>query len=127
MKRTLALILALILCLSLAACGGSDSSSDSGNTITSANEAIQAVKSGNGWTDAANEIAVDLGFKRYGDPSWGTCSASQNPDGSWDVTLKGKISGYTDDYNDNFESETFDYTVTIGADGSVDWYTGKTR
>ena len=126
MKKAIVWILILITCLFLCACG--EDTSFSGNTIeiTTHKQAVDLVKKGDRITNAAWEIHYDLGFKKYNSPSWGTCVASENSDGSWEVTLCGSMSGYTDDYNNNYEHYSFEYKVSIGADGAINWSSGKT-
>lgn len=129
MKKLFALILVFALCFSICACGTDSSDSDSGSTkITSSMQAVNRVKNGDSWTSAGTEIRMDLGFKfnKIYDPDYGSCTAKENSDGSWDVTLKGNMSGYIDDYNEDFETYSFTYTVTIDSDGEVKWSSGRT-
>ena len=127
MKKIIVCFLLLITCLPLFACGNSSSSSGNKTKITNHTQAVNYVKNGDRITNAAYEIRGDLGFKKYNTPSWGSCTASKNDDGSWDVKLCGSMSGYTDDYNNNFERYSFEYTVSIDADGSIDWYSAQTK
>lgn len=60
-----------------------------------------------------------MGFKTFSEPQFGTCSAEQNGDGSWAVTLKGNMQGYVDDYQTDFEQYKFDVTATVSKTGEV--------
>ena len=54
------------------------------------------------------------------EPNWGSCTAEQDADGTWIVTLKGNISGYTDEYKKNFISnKAFESTVKVNSEGEV--------
>ena len=54
------------------------------------------------------------------EPNWGSCTAEQDADGKWIVTLKGTISGYTDEYKKNFISnKAFEATVWVNSEGDV--------
>ena len=67
-----------------------------------------------------DEIADVYKMKFYYTPDWGTVTATQRSDGSWDVELKGTISGYTDDYKTDFEyDKKFTAKVTVGSSGYV--------
>ena len=60
-------------------------------------------------------------MKFYYTPDWGTCDA-RHVAGEWDVTLKGKISGYTDDYKEDFiYDKTFSVQVTVSQYGSIEY------
>ena len=127
MKKALSLILALVLCLSLCACGTGSSSSDQSKKITTHKQALKLVQDGDGFTSARTEICEDLKFREIIHTNWGTCTAGQNSDGTWTVKLCGSMRGYTDNYSREAETYSFDYTVTIDAEGSVKWYQGKTK
>lgn len=128
MKKFLCLILVLVLSFSVCACGPKYVYGGSSTQITTASDAVNLVKKGDGFTSAATEIRMDLGFKfnTIYNPSYGTCTAQKNSDGTWSVTLKGNMSGYIDDYNDDFETYTFTYTVTVDENGNVKWSSGRT-
>lgn len=71
-------------------------------------------------TKVINKIAEEFGLKFFYDPDYGTCTAS-NQGGEWKVTLKGTISGYTDDYKSNFVyDKKFTATVDVSKDGEVE-------
>ena len=58
-------------------------------------------------------------MKFFYTPDWGTCTA-RKVGGGWDVTLKGNISGYTDDYKKDFiYDKTFKVTVTVSSSGNI--------
>jgi len=127
LKRTLCLMLVLLTIGTLCACGsggsGNSSYSDSDNVskIETSSAAIRAVKNYMSGTffSVEQQIAAELGFNNFYSPDYGTETASQNYDGSWDVTLKGKMSGYTDEYHDDFESYKFEVTAEVSEYGSV--------
>ena len=48
------------------------------------------------------KIADCWDMKFFYTPEWGTCTAEKKYNGDWEVVLKGNISGYTDDYKDDF-------------------------
>lgn len=140
MKKVLTLCLALCLMLSATACSmpnGSSSDSDYDNDYSSdydsdygsdydsdydytpsmsESEAIAAVKNDSG---IAQKIANLYGLKFFYQPDYGTCTATQNYSGGWSVTLKGTISGYTDDYKTNF---SYDNKFTVKASVSDSGY-----
>lgn len=127
MKKALSLFLALVMCLSLCACGNKSSSSNTSKKITTHNQAVNLVKNGDGFTSASTEIHEDLKFKQIIYTNWGSCTASQNSDGTWTVKLCGTMSGYIDNYSKESERYSFEYTVTIDAEGSVNWAQGRTK
>ncbi len=120
MKKLLALLLVGIMVLSLCACGSS-TSSDKETKITTSSEAISRVKNQypSGMFSIENRIANELGFRKYQNPVYGSQEAKENPDGSWTVTLKGNMSGYTDEYATNLQNKTFTIKATVTADGDV--------
>lgn len=112
-------IMMFILCTT--GCGSSSNSGGSKQSITSSSQAISAVKNYMSGTSLSLEqrIAGALGFKNFYDPQYGTSSADQNSDGSWDVTIKGSMTGYVDDYHDDLESYKFEVSATVSESGSV--------
>ena len=136
MKRMIAIFLALIMVLSLCACGSSSKRNSSSSSSTSsekedtknttASDAIDRVKKGDYVTNAKYEIKTDLGLKEAYQPDWGTCTAEQRYDGSWSVTLCGTISGYMDDYHSDRVWISFEYKVNVDEDGYVHWSWGST-
>ena len=124
------ILIILMLGISLLGCNGDsdsysyydDYSDYSDNTgIKYSSQAIQAVKNDN----LEQRIANALGFKKFYSPEYGTSSAEKNYDGSWDVTIKGNMSGYVDDYHDDFESYKFLVDATVYESGSVTIYVKK--
>lgn len=134
MKKWIALLLALVMCLSLCACGSKRDDADDDDderdeqveetaepAITTESQAISAVKN-DGYSDyniTAQAIARKLGFNQFYDPDYGVCEAEQNSDGSWSVTLNGSMSGYTDEYHSEFEKMKFKVTAEVSPDGEV--------
>lgn len=115
MKKWIALLLALVMCLSLCACGGGDKSSsekkdedtiesDYDTDELSETKVISAAKEN--WNVVEN-LANKLGFKQYYSPQYGTCTAKEGDDGLWTYTLKGTMSGYVDDYHSDLKSKQF--------------------
>ena len=127
LKRALCLMLVLLTIGTLCACGsggsGNSSYSDSDNVskIETSSAAIRAVKNymSGTYLSVEQQIAAKFGFNNFYSPDYATETASQNYDGSWDVTLKGKISGYTDEYNDDFETNKFEVTAEVSEYGTV--------
>ena len=127
LKRALCLMLVLLTIGTLCACGsggsGNSSYSDSDNVskIETSSAAIRAVKNymSGTYLSVEQQIAAKFGFNNFYSPDYATETANQNYDGSWDVTLKGKISGYTDEYNDDFETNKFEVTAEVSEYGTV--------
>ena len=119
MKKAISLILALLMCLSLCACGGSPSSAKEEEKITTSYAAIAKVKS-YGLYGLENKIAGELFFKRFAAPKYGSENAKQNADGSWSVSLKGNMTGYTDEYATKVDTKTFSVSATVREDGTVE-------
>ena len=94
------------------------SSNNNYSTITtiSESEAISIAKQS---SKVQNKIADYWDMKFFYTPDWGTCTA-RKVGGDWDVTLKGNISGYTDDYKKDFiYDKTFKVTVTVSSSGNI--------
>ena len=96
-----------------------DESPASNAVITTADEAIQAVKT---YPGTSQTIANYFKFKNFYEPEYGTCTAVPAKDGSingWNVTLKGNMSGYVDDYHSELENQTFTLTAFVTDTGIV--------
>lgn len=122
MKNAISLLLALTMVFALCACGDANTSSAEDKTIKTEEEAINRVKncqysSGNYYTEG--RIAGSLGFIFYARPDYGVCSATQNEDGSWDVVLKGKMTGSLNETKTDIKTYGFEYKVTISSEGAV--------
>lgn len=124
----LAAICVLTVSLCLWGCESNDSDSsyenkdyDNNNSVTTSSiSKSQAISIAKGSSKVQNEIAEYYGMKFFYTPDWGTITASQQYDGDWEVVLKGKISGYTDDYKSNFiYDKTFSAKVTVSSSGYV--------
>ena len=116
--RITSIALVMLICAWCFVGCGSDESKDKG--ITTAEDAIyKAQTDGVRFCSLENEIASALGFKKYDSPNYGTCSALQNSDGSWDVTLKGTMRGSVDDYNETRKTYKFEANVKIKTDGRM--------
>ena len=119
--RILSVVMALAICLSCFVGCSSSSSSESKTKIKTSSEAISEVKGyayGTDWS-LNNQIARKYGFKSFSAPNYGTCTATQKADGSWEVSIKGNMIGYTDDYNSNLEKYNFDVYATVTEEGNV--------
>ena len=128
MKKVFALCLIMCLTFSLTSCSsnGSTTNNDYNSDYTpsyttpqlSESAAISAVKSEFG---LARQIADLHNLKFFSQPEYGTCTATKNyTNGGWKVTLKGTISGYTDDYKKNFSYKNrFTVTALVSDTGLV--------
>ncbi len=137
MKKTISLLLLLAMVLSLCACGTtssapktttkrSSSSYDYSYTPSTISKSTAISKAQSSKT-VQNAIADKYGMKFYYTPDWGTCTATKSGDG-WKVTLKGNISGYTDDYKSNFiYDKKFTATVTVSGTGYVSSYVSVSK
>ncbi len=119
-KKSLCLILVVVTIFALSACGSSSSTSST-QKIETSSQAINKVKNYLSGTSFSLEqqIAGALGFNNFYDPQYGTSSARQNSDGSWDVTIKGSMTGYVDEYHDDLKSYKFEVSATISETGRV--------
>ncbi len=114
-------IITIIVVFSFKGCSSSDRKNTSfGETITSSSQAINAVKNYNSGTPFSTEqlIASELGFNNFYSPNYGTSDATQNDDGSWEVEINGNMSGYVDDYADEFENYKFTIKATVSSSGT---------
>ena len=119
-KKSLCLMLVVVTIFALSACGSSSSTSST-QKIETSSQAINKVKNYMSGTSFSLEqrIAGALGFNNFYDPQYGTSSATQNSDGSWNVTIKGSMTGYVDEYHDDLESYKFEVSATVSETGSV--------
>lgn len=120
MKKIVALLLVFVMVFALCACGGSTVDS---NKITNENQAINTVK---GWYDTPDRICDALGFVMYANPDYGVCSANQNSDGTWDVVLKGKMTGSMNETKTDIRVYGFEFKVS-GLESMDDYKIGKCR
>lgn len=121
-----AVLAAVVLLFAIIGISNSSDSSNSGSSYSNtkieySSQAINAVKKYLTGTSFSVEqrIAGTLGFKQFYSPDYGSETAKQNYDGSWEVTLKGKMSGYVDEYHDDFKSYKFEATAKVSEDGKV--------
>lgn len=115
-------MVAIIIVFSIKGCSSSHKDDTNyGETITSSSQAINAVKNYNSGTPFSTEqrIASELGFNNFYSPNYGTSDATQNEDGSWDVEINGNMSGYVDEYADDFENYKFTIKANVSNNGSV--------
>lgn len=89
--------------------------------ITTPSRAIKQVKKYMGGTDFSLEqrIAGTLGFNNFHNPKYSSSSATKNGDGSWDVILKGSMSGYDSEYDNKFKTYKFEVRATVWEVGNV--------
>lgn len=126
MKKIITYLVAVFMCIFLCACGSSttsDNTETEEKKITTSSEAIYEVKNhypSNSMFSLDNQIAGELHFKSYHSPKYGSENATENPDGSWTVTLKGNMSGYTDEYGRDLSTRNFTVNATVTADGDVE-------
>lgn len=136
MKKWIALLLALVMSFALCACNRSDEKADSANNeeeivemreITES-EAVDAVKNDvfGGTNMTEQSICSALGFKQFYTPDYGTYDAVQNENGTWEITLRGSMSGYVDDYHSEYETKRFELVATARYSGNPDSYQGIT-
>ena len=123
MKKVICLLLVVICFMGCFVGCGSDSSNNSGDkkTVTNSDQAIAAVKNNLKGSAFSTEqrIASALGFNNFSEPRYGANTATQKQDGSWDVTLKGSMSGYVDDYHSDFKTFQFELKATVSETGDV--------
>lgn len=116
-------IVAVIIIFSFKGCSSNDNDGLAyrGTTISSSFEAINAVKNYNSGTTYSTDqlIASELGFNNFYPPKYGTSEAVENDDGTWDVEIHGNMSGYVDDYVDEFENYKFTLKATINSNGRI--------
>lgn len=120
MKKITTLLLAFAMVFALCACGGSTVDS---NEITNEIQAINTVKD---FFDTPERICDALGFVMYANPDYGVCSAEQNSDGTWDVVLKGKMTGSMNETKTDIRTYGFEFKVS-GLESMDDYKIGKCR
>ena len=109
-----------LICVNFISCQ-EKSSNDSGDVADvpisiSKSEAIAIAQKS---SYVQNEIAEKYGMKFFYTPEWGTVTATNEYSG-WEVVLKGKISGYTDDYKSDFiYDKKFTARVRMSSSGTV--------
>ena len=120
MKKIISFLLVIVFIFTLSSCARDDGPSYEDyireDVSISRSEAISIAKNSKKVQD---EIADFRDLKFYYTPDWGTCTASESGQ-RWEVTLKGTITGYADDYKDDFRyGKTFKATVTVSPNGTV--------
>ena len=125
-KKIVALtITALVLAVCFLSCN-SDDASDSVE-ITTSMQAINVVKNHMAGTFLSTDqrIAGKLGFNNFYSPDYGTSTAEQDEYGDWDVIIKGSMSGYVDEYHQDFETKKFSIRATVSQDGNVSMHISR--
>lgn len=131
MKKCLLTVLALVISLSLCACGGSTSPTEDTTKGTTASSTVDQMKIRSEEDAIAavlneesleKEIARWLDFNQYYSPKFGSKVAEKKysaDDGEeyWKVTLKGSMSGYIGDYSSSFKTKEFTAEVAVMVDG----------
>ncbi len=113
MKKIIFILIAVALMFSLFSCGVGDNE----ETVVSGYTAVAIAKNS---SYVQNQIASKYGLEIFYTPEWGTCTYDSNDSGTWNVTLKGTISGYTDEYKSDFEWDLkFTAYVTVSSKGNV--------
>ena len=130
-KKIVALtITALVLAVCFLSCN-SDDASDSVEIdsveITTSMQAINVVKNYMAGTFLSTDqrIAGKLGFNNFYSPDYGTSTAEQDEYGNWDVEIKGSMSGYVDEYHQDFETKKFSIRATVSQDGNVSMHISR--
>jgi hypothetical protein len=110
-KPTIITVILLISVLCFIGCKNSYGTKE----IATPSRAIKQVKNYMGGTDFSLEqrIAGTLGFNNFHNPKYSSSSATKNSDGSWDVKIKGSMSGYVSDYNNKFKTYNFEIRATV--------------
>ena len=120
MKKVIIILLVTLIAISLTGCNN-NSRDNYSPSLTS----VINVSNRKGYSEAIQEakeeqftqysIATQAGIKTSPRIDWGTCTAVRNEkDTGWDVTLKGNVSGYRDDYKMEYISpKAFTYEVFI--------------
>ncbi len=125
MKKILCVLLAILITCSVVGCStGSTNDSYSGNSSGSSKiskqEAIEIAKNS---TKVKEAIASFYGLKFYAEPDYGTVTAEKDTyltEECWEVTLKGTISGYKDDYKtEAVYRKSFSKKVYISLTGEI--------
>ena len=120
MKKVIIILLVTLIAIFLTGCNN-NSMDNYSPSLTS----VSNVSNKKGYSEAIQEakekqltqysIATQAGIKISPRIDWGTCTAVRNEeDTGWNVTLKGNVSGYRDDYKtDYISSKAFTYEVFI--------------
>ena len=127
MKKVLSLILALVMCLALCACGGNDSISDENDYCEYEDEietedAFTFADAQNKVRDSIMEGILYIRLKPYSAAEIGNISIStltgQSTDNGWIIECKGTFTAY-DDYGDVMDRYKFDVTRPVDSDGTT--------
>ncbi|GEM_PF-4570522 len=114
MRRIVPLLLALVMCLSLCACGATVAD----DSVSSAQEAISKIV-----TDSLfdKQVALRCGFHTYQDAVIGNRSAELNSSNdAYIVTITGHMYGTVDDYANDFVCYNFTIVKEVMcSDGTV--------
>lgn len=121
MKRITKPIKTIFILLILMLCFVGCKNSYGVKEIATPSRAIKQVKNYMGGTDFSLEqrIAGTLGFNNFHNPKYSSSSATKNSDGSWDVKIKGSMSGYVSDYNNKFKTYNFEIRATVWEPGNI--------
>ena len=121
----IALLFMCVICIlsCVCSCNNNDYEEDKSKTPIVWSKAVEIVKNSRA---TKSTIARDLGLKDPYSPSYGYSDAEQDENGDWIVTLRGSISGYTDDYHDDFETYKFELTAKVSKTGEY-IYASATR
>ncbi len=115
MKRILCMLCAVALIFTFCACSNSDLAENEKSGISSATAISNAKNS----KTVQDRIARQCGFKRYVENiNWGICTAEEG-DSYWYVTLKGEMTGITNEDGSGVESKTFSVTARVTNGGVV--------
>jgi hypothetical protein len=127
-KRIITAVVCICIVFTMLSACGSSSNSTTNNPsdryiIKSSRDAINAVKN---YGMLEWRLANNLGFntKHYNSPEFGYEYANPAHDGRgedcWEVTLKGKMSGYTDQHLRDYKTYSIEITATVRSrDGVV--------
>lgn len=115
MKRTMNPIKVTLILLILVLCFVGCKNSYGVKQIATPSRAINHVKNYMGGTSFSLEqrIAGTLGFNNFNNPKYSSSSATKNSDGSWDVIIKGSMSGYASEYYNKFKTYNFEIRATV--------------
>lgn len=123
-KRIVSILCTIVLILSLISCSSDPVEDYENNEEVSSSTAIYLAQKS---TKVQNAIADLYGLKTFYEPNWGNCTYKADFDSyCWEITLKGNISGYTDDYRTNFvHDKKFSAIVIVTAKGNIQSVTAK--
>lgn len=127
MKRLVSILCIVTLFLSLISCSPKpveDNKDNEYNEEVSASTAIYLAQKS---SKVQNAIADLYGLKTFYEPDWGTCTYEADFDSyCWKVTLKGNISGYTDDFRTKLvHDKKFSAIVIVTPKGNIQSVTAK--